>query len=214
MLRKNVSQPSQIRVLVIDDHPVVRFGLAAIVSTQPDMSVVAQAGTGEEALALHRQHQPDITLMDLRLPSMSGLEAIRRIRKECPSSRFIVLTTYEGDEDIFKALEAGAQAYLLKGMSQNELLKAIRAVCAGLKYLPASVSKALEDRPPRSELSPRELQVLELIVKGQSNKEIAEALKITEGTVKWHVNIILSLLNVSDRTQAAVAALQRGIVHI
>jgi DNA-binding NarL/FixJ family response regulator len=209
-----VSQPSQIRVLVIDDHPVVRFGLAAIVSTQPDMSVVAQAGTGEEALELFRQHQPDITLMDLRLPSMSGLEAIRCIRKEWHSSRFIVLTTYEGDEDIFKALEAGAQAYLLKGMSQDELLKAIRAVCSGLKYIPLRVSRALEDRPPHSELSPRELQVLELIVKGRSNKEIAEALKITEGTVKWHVNIILSLLNVSDRTQAAMAALQRGIVHI
>jgi two-component system, NarL family, response regulator len=209
-----MSLSSHIRVLVIDDHPVVRFGLVAIVSTQPDMSVVAQAGSGEEALELYHQHQPDITLMDLRLPKLSGLEAIRQIREDYPASRFIVLTTYEGDEDIYTALQAGAQGYLLKGMSQTELLKAIRVVSAGLKYIPARVSKALQDRSPHSELSARELQVLELIVKGLSNKAIAEKLSITEGTVKWHVNIILSLLNVNDRTQAAVAALQRGIVHI
>jgi len=202
------------RILVVDDHPVVRFGLAAIVNAQADLVVVAQAGTGAEAVALFRQHQPDITLMDLRLPGMSGVEAIRAIRLEFPASRFIVLTTYEGDEDIHNALEAGAQAYLLKGMSQDELLKAIRAVRAGLKFIPARVSKTLQTRPPKSELSAREQQVLELIVKGQSNKEIANALGITEGTVKWHVNIILSLLNVTDRTQAALAALQRGIVHM
>lgn len=209
-----MNQQPHIRVVVIDDHPVVRLGLAAMVSTQPDMSVVAQAGSGEEALRLFRQHQPDITLMDLRLPAMSGLETIRQIRQEFPDSRFIVLTTYEGDEDIYKALQSGARGYLLKGMSQDELLKAIRAVRSGFKYIPPRVSKALEARPPGSDLSARELQVLELIVKGQSNREIAETLKITEGTVKWHVNIVLSLLNVSDRTQAAVAALQRGIVHL
>jgi DNA-binding NarL/FixJ family response regulator len=202
------------RVLVVDDHPIVRFGLAAMVSAQPDMVVVGQAGTGEESLQLFRRHQPDITLMDLRMPGMGGVEAIRAIRKEFPTSRFIVLTTYEGDEDIHSAIEAGAQAYLLKGMSQAELLKAIRAVCHGLKVIPDIVRKALEQRPPSSELSSRELEVLALIVKGHSNKEIAEALGITEGTVKWHVNIILSLLGVSDRTQAAVAALQRGIIHI
>lgn len=209
-----MAQQSQIRVLVIDDHPVVRFGLTAIVSTQQDMSVVAQARSGEDALQLFRQHQPDITLMDLRLPGMSGAEAIRSIRSEYPSSRFIVLTTYDGDEDIYDALQAGAQGYLLKGMSQNELLKAIRAVHSGLKYIPPLVSKTLEARPPGPQLSARELQVLKLIVKGLSNKEIAEALGITEGTVKWHVNIILSHLNVSDRTQAAIVAVQRGIVHI
>lgn len=202
------------RVLVVDDHPVVRFGLAAIVSTQPDMVVVAQAGTGEESLDLFRRHQPDITLMDLRLPGMSGVEAIRAIRKEFPASRFIVLTTYEGDEDIHNAIDAGAQAYVLKGMSQAELLKAIRAVRSGLKFIPERVRKTLDSRPPSSELSSREMEVLRLIVKGLSNKQIAETLGITEGTVKWHVNIILSLLNVSDRTQAAVAALQRGIIHI
>ena len=209
-----MSQQAQIRVLVIDDHPVVRFGLAAIVSTQRDMSVVAQASSGEDALQLFRRHQPDITLMDLRLPGISGAEAIQAIRHDYPASRFIVLTTYEGDEDIYNALQAGAQGYLLKGMSHHELLKAIRAVHSGLRYIPPRVSKTLESRPPGPELSPRELEVLKLIVKGLSNREIADALGITEGTVKWHVNIILSHLNVSDRTQAAIAAVQRGIVHI
>lgn len=209
-----MSQPAQIRVLVIDDHPVVRFGLAAIVSTQQDMSVVGQAGSGEDALQLFRRHQPDITLMDLRLPGISGAETIRAIRADYPTSRFIVLTTYDGDEDIYNALQSGAQGYLLKGMSHHELLKAIRAVHSGLRYIPPRVSKTLELRPPGADLSPRELQVLKLIVKGLSNKEIAAALGITEGTVKWHVNIILSHLNVNDRTQAAIAAAQRGIVHL
>jgi two-component system NarL family response regulator len=148
------------------------------------------------------------------LPGLSGVEAIRAIRKERPKLRFIVLTTYDGDEDIHRALEAGAQAYILKGMSHNELVNAIRTVHSGLKYIPASVSKSLAERPPHSELSARELEVLELIVKGHSNREIGEALGISEATVKWHVNIILSRLNVSDRTQATVAALQRGIVHL
>jgi DNA-binding NarL/FixJ family response regulator len=152
--------------------------------------------------------------MDLRLPGISGVEAIRAIRKEFPASRFIVLTTYEGDEDIHNAIDAGAQAYVLKGMSQAELLMAIHAVRAGLKFIPECVRKTLDARPPSSELSAREMDVLALIVKGLSNKQIAESLGITEGTVKWHVNIILSLLNVTDRTQAAVVALQRGIVHM
>jgi two-component system NarL family response regulator len=142
------------------------------------------------------------------------VEAIRAIRKAHPKLRFIVLTTYDGDEDIHRALEAGAQAYLLKGMSHNDLVNAIRKVHAGLKFIPASVSKSLAERPPHSELSARELEVLELIVKGRSNREIGEALGISEATVKWHINIILSRLNVSDRTQATVAALQRGIVHL
>jgi DNA-binding NarL/FixJ family response regulator len=142
------------------------------------------------------------------------VEAIRAIRKERPKLRFIVLTTYDGDEDIHRALEAGAQAYILKGMSHAELVNAIRTVHSGLKYIPPSVSKSLAERPPHSELSAREMEVLELIVKGRSNREIGEALGISEATVKWHINIILSRLNVSDRTQATVAALQRGIVHL
>lgn len=203
-----------IRVILVDDHPVVRFGLAAIIGLQPDMVVVAEAGSGEEACAICARQPADVVLMDLRLPGLSGVEAIRAIRKAHPKLRLIVLTTYDGDEDIHRALEAGAQAYLLKAMSHNDLAEAIRAVHAGLKFIPASVSKSLVERPPHSELSARELEVLELIVKGRSNKEIGEALGISEATVKWHVNIILSRLNVSDRTQATVAALQRGIVHL
>jgi DNA-binding NarL/FixJ family response regulator len=209
-----MSEPATIRVILVDDHPVVRFGLAAIIGLQPDMVVVAEAGSGEEACAICDKRAADVALMDLRLPGLSGVEAIRAIRKSHPKLRFIVLTTYDGDEDIHKALEAGAQAYLLKGMSHNELVNAIRAVHSGLKYIPASVSKSLAERPPHSELSAREMEVLELIVKGHSNREIGEALGISEATVKWHVNIILSRLNVSDRTQATVAALQRGIVHL
>jgi two-component system, NarL family, response regulator len=209
-----VSDSTTIRVILVDDHPVVRFGLAAIIGLQPDMTVVAEAGSGDEACAVCAKQPADVVLMDLRLPGLSGVEAIRAIRKSHPKLRFIVLTTYDGDEDIHKALEAGAQAYILKGMSHNELVNAIRTVHAGLKYIPASVSKSLAERPPHSELSARELEVLELIVKGHSNREIGEALGISEATVKWHVNIILSRLNVSDRTQATVAALQRGIVHL
>ncbi|MBO0860355.1 MAG: response regulator transcription factor [Chloracidobacterium sp.] len=209
-----MSDPTTIRVILVDDHPVVRFGLAAIIGLQPDMTVVAEAGSGEEACAVCSRHASDVVLMDLRLPGLSGVEAIRAIRNSHPSPRFIVLTTYDGDEDIHKALEAGAQAYILKGMSHNELVNAIRMVHSGLKYIPPSVSKSLAERPPHSELSARELEVLELIVKGHSNREIGEALGISEATVKWHVNIILSRLNVSDRTQATVAALQRGIVHL
>ena len=209
-----MSDSSTIRVILVDDHPVVRFGLAAIIGLQPDMVVVAEAGSGEEACAICARHAADIVLMDLRLPGLSGVEAIRTIRKSHPAPRFIVLTTYDGDEDIHKALEAGAQAYILKGMSHNELVNAIRMVHSGLKYIPPSVSKSLAERPPHSELSARELEVLELIVKGHSNREIGEALGISEATVKWHINIILSRLNVSDRTQATVAALQRGIVHL
>jgi DNA-binding NarL/FixJ family response regulator len=209
-----MSDSTTIRVILVDDHPVVRFGLAAIIGLQPDMTVVAEAGSGEEACAICARQPADVVLMDLRLPGLSGVEAIRAVRKLHPKLRFIVLTTYDGDEDIHKALEAGAQAYILKCMSHNELVNAIRTVHSGLKYIPASVSKSLAERPPHSELSAREMEVLELIVKGRSNREIGEALGISEATVKWHVNIILSRLNVSDRTQATVAALQRGIVHL
>jgi len=209
-----MSQPSVIRVVIVDDHPVVRFGLSAIISLQPDMDVVGEAGSGEEACSLCASQPADVVLMDLRLPGMSGVEAIQRIRQSQPQTRFIVLTTYDGDEDIHKALEAGAQAYLLKGMSHTEVTNAIRSVQAGLRCIPESVSRKLADRPPQSELSPRELEVLELIAKGLSNREIGETLGITEATVKWHVNIILSRLNVADRTEAIVAALQRGIMHL
>jgi DNA-binding NarL/FixJ family response regulator len=202
----------KIRVLIVDDHPVVCRGLAAIIETEQGMTVAGQAHNGLEAVKMFQEHQPDVTLMDLRLPAMTGVEAILAIRKTSPNAVFIVLTTYRGDEDIHRALKAGAQSYLLKGMSDTELLGAIRNVHAGLRYLPQSVLDSLANRPPNSELTGRELQILTLIVKGMSNRQIGETLGITEATVKWHVNIVLSRLNVSDRTQAAVAALQRGIV--
>jgi DNA-binding NarL/FixJ family response regulator len=205
---------SIIRVIVVDDHPVVRFGLAAIIGIQPDMAVVAEAASGREACEICDRNPADVVLMDLRLPELSGVEAILRIRKTNPRLRFIVLTTYEGDEDIHRALAAGAQGYLLKGMSHDKLANAIRSVHSGLKFIPESISRSLAERPPHSELSARELQVMELIVQGRSNKEIGEMLGISEATVKWHVSIILHRLNVTDRTQATVAALQRGIVHL
>ncbi len=209
-----VPERRKIRVLIVDDHPVVRFGIAAIVGSQPDMLVAGEANTGEEAVAFCLKNAVDIVLMDLRLPGMGGVETITAIRKQSPEPRFIVLTTYDGDEDIFRALAAGAQSYLLKAMSHVELANAIRKVYAGLKFLPENISRALTERTPGSELSPRELQVLNLIVDGRSNREIGEALGISEATVKWHVNIILSRLHVTDRTQATVAALKRGIVHL
>lgn len=209
-----MSATGTIRVMLADDHPIVCLGLATMIDSQPDMTVVAQASNGREAVKLFMQHQPDVTLIDLRMPEQSGLDAIRDIREIHPAACFIVLTTYQGDEDIHRALAAGAQGYLLKGMPHGELLDAIRRVHSGSRYLPGAVRESLANRPPGPDLSPRELQILELIVKGMSNKQIGDRLGITEGTVKWHVNSILGRLNVSDRTQAAVAALNRGIVQL
>jgi two-component system, NarL family, response regulator len=203
-----------IRVLVVDDHPVVCRGLAAILKAEPDMEVVGQAANGKQAIELFRTHQPNVTLMDLRMPVMNGVEAIKLIRKEFRSAAFVVLTTYRGDEDIFRALEAGALAYLLKGTSDQELVDTIRKVNVGLRYLAPPIAHALANRPPCFELSQRELEILGLIVKGMSNKRIGETLGIAEATVKWHINLILSRLNVTDRTQAAIAALHRGIVEM
>jgi two-component system NarL family response regulator len=203
-----------IRVLIADDHPVVCLGLLGIINVQPDMAVVGQAKSGTEAVALVRKHSPDVVLMDLRMPGMSGVEAIAAIRSEKPETGMIVLTTYHGDEDIRKALAAGAQSYLLKGMSHLKLLEAIRSVRAGYPYFPRSIRNSIPEKLNRSALSPRELDILRLIVKGLNNQEIADALSITRGTLKWHVNIILRRLDVSDRTQAVVVAAQRGIVEI
>ena len=206
--------PGMIRVLIADDHPVVCLGLLAIINGQPDMMVVGQAKTGTEAVALTRKHSPDVVLMDLRMPGMSGVEATEVIRSERPESAVIVLTTYQGDEDIRKALAAGAQSYLLKGMSHLKLLEAIRSVRTGHTYFPRSIRNSVPDKLNRPALSPREMDILRLIVRGLSNQEIADTLNITRGTVKWHVNIILRRLDVSDRTQAVVVAVQRGIVEI
>jgi two-component system NarL family response regulator len=201
-----------IRILVAEDHLVARAGVAAIVSMQSDMTVVAEAANGQQAVELYRKHRPDVALLDMRMPVMSGVEAAREIRSEFPSARMIALTTYGGDEDIRRALAAGVQAYLTKDVLHDELLKAIRAVHAGQSYLPSNV--ALAAQMPRPDLSAREVQVLELIVRGLANKQIAYSLNIAEHTVKNHVKNILSKLGVQDRTQAATAAIQRGIVHL
>jgi DNA-binding NarL/FixJ family response regulator len=209
-----MSETNEIRILVVDDHPMVRFGISAFINAQHGMKVIGEAATGEEGILLFRKYQPDVVLMDLRLPGMSGVDAIRLIRNEYPQSRFVVMTTYEGDEDIYQALEAGAQAYLIKCMPPASLVDAILRVNSGLRVIPAAVAKSLASRTPNSALTDRERDVLGLIVKGKSNKEIAKELGITEGTVKCHVNAILNRMGVSDRTQAAIAALQRGLVHL
>ena len=209
-----MSAEEKIRVMVVDDHPVTRLGVTAMINAQRDMLVVAQAGTGQEATELFRQHLPHVTLMDLRLPGMSGVEAIRTIRSREPHARFVVLTTYEGDEDIHQALEAGARSYIIKGMPHEALVSALRRVQSGGRFLPQPVSRALNSRIPNSDLSAREREVLDLIVHGRSNKEIASQLGITESTVKCHVSVILMRLNVNDRTQAVVTALQRGLIHL
>ena len=209
-----MSKEGAIRIMVVDDHPVVREGLAAMIDRQPDMTVVAEASDGRQAIERFDKMNPDVALMDLRMPVMSGVEAISEIRKRHPAARIIVLTTYDGDEDIYRALQAGAQGYLLKDMFRDELLDAIRAVHRGQRRIPAAIASRLAERIGGPELTARELEVLKLIVKGKSNREIGAHLAISEGTVKGHVNNILSKLGVNDRTQAATTALQRGIVHL
>jgi DNA-binding NarL/FixJ family response regulator len=205
---------ARIKILVVDDHPIMRVGIAAIINARTDMVTVAQAGTGEEAIEQYERHRPDITLMDLRLPGISGVDAIRTIRKSYPKACFVVLTTYEGDEDIYQALEAGARAYIIKGMPHEALVDALRRVHSGGRFLPSPVSAVLAARTPDSDLSSREREVLQLLARGESNKTIAAHLGITEATVKCHVSVILMRLQVEDRTQAVVAALQRGLVHL
>jgi two-component system NarL family response regulator len=207
-----MSEP--IRILVAEDHLVARVGVSTIVNMQPDMTVIAEVSNGQQAVETYRKLRPDVTLLDLRMPVMGGVEAAAAIRKEFPEARMIALTTYGGDEDIRRALAAGVQAYLTKDVLHDELLKAIRAVYAGQTYLPAAVAAALAAQLPRPDLSAREIQVLELIVRGLANKQIAYSLSIAEHTVKNHVKNILSKLGVQDRTQAATAAIQRGIIHL
>ncbi len=192
----------------------MRFGIAAIIEARPGMTAVAQVGTGAEAIRLHGLHEPDVTLMDLRLPDMSGVEAIRCIRQRTPQARFVVLTTHEGDEDIHQAMGAGAQGYLIKGMPFESLLEAIQKVHRGGRFLPPPVTRALASRTPEAELSSREREVLLFLAKDKSNKEIAALLRISEATVKSHVSAILMRLDVNERTQAVVTAIQRGLVHL
>jgi DNA-binding NarL/FixJ family response regulator len=208
-------QPTdRIRVFLVDDHPIVREGLRAIIDRQPDMVVTGEAGDGLQAVQLVRVQRPDVVLMDLRLPGMSGAEATEVIRRERPECRVLVLTLYDGDEDILGALRAGASGYLLKDLFRDELLSAIRCAHGGGRYLPAAVRETLAQSPPMTHLSPREMDVLRLIARGRNNKDIAASLSTTEGTVKGYVHTVLNKLGATDRTQAVMIAMQRGFVHL
>lgn len=202
-----------IRILIADDHPIVRMGLTTLIEMQPGMCLVGTAGTGREAVELFRKHRPDIVLMDLRMRELSGVEAIAQICSESPRARIIVLTSYQADEEIYRALQAGARGYLLKDTLHEKLIAAIHDVHTGKTIIAPEVVARLARRIPLLDLTPRELEILKLIVRGMSNKEIGSSLKITEGTVKNHVVNILDKLGVSDRTQAATTALERGIVR-
>ncbi len=201
-----------IRILLIEDHQVVRQGLVALLSATEGLEVVGSVGDGTEALEVFRQTQPDVTLIDLQMPKMGGVETIRQLRVEFPQSRFIVLTTFDGDEDIYRALQAGARAYLLKGMPLGELVATIRTVHSGKLVIPSPVAEKLAQRVSGQELTTRELEVLERIVAGRANKEISADLFISEATVKTHINSLLGKLGVADRTHAATVAIERGLV--
>jgi DNA-binding NarL/FixJ family response regulator len=204
----------EIRILCTDDHAVVREGIAVVLELQPDMRVVASAGTGAEAIELFRHHRPDVTLMDLQMPEMSGLEAIRAIRQEYADARIIVLTMFHGDEDIYQSLQAGASTYLLKETLSKDLVRVIREVHAGGRPIPEEVAARLAGRTPQSQLTPREMAVLKLIAEGMHNREIASTLGITEETVHSHLKNIFAKWNVNDRRAAVNVAVRRGIIHV
>jgi DNA-binding NarL/FixJ family response regulator len=209
-----MSSDSAIRVLTVDDHELVRKGLAAILSAEPGFQLVAEANSGREAVRLFREHRPDVTLMDLRLPDGSGVEATRQIRAEFTDARIIVLTSYDGDQDIYRALEAGVRGYLLKEMVHTEVLRAIRVVHSGKRFIPTEISEHLSGFFPEVALTAREVEVLSLVARGFGNKEVADELGTAAGTVKAHVQSILSKLGANDRTHAVTIALRRGIIHL
>jgi two-component system NarL family response regulator len=205
---------NMIRVLVADDHHVVRQGVVALLQTFEDIEVVGQAESGEQAVEMFNQLIPDITLMDLQMPGAGGVEAVLSIRRTHTTARIIVLTTFDGDEDIYRSLQAGAKGYLLKGMTSDELLKAIRSAHSGRSTIPALIAEKLAERVSTQQLTPREVSVLNRIVAGRANKQIADDLSISEATVKTHINSLLGKLGVTDRTQAVTLAIQRGLVHL
>jgi DNA-binding NarL/FixJ family response regulator len=208
------SNDGTIRVLVADDHPVVRTGLAAVLVQQTDLDLVAEAENGERAVALYRELQPDVCLMDLRMPVMDGVEAIRAITTEFPEARILALTTYEGDADIRRALEAGARGYLLKDMLLTDVIRAVRAVRRGERVIPNAVAARLAEFPERSDLTEREVEVLQLVARGLSNKEVAGVIGRTNETVKIHLKNVFAKLGVADRTEAVTLALTRGLIHL
>jgi two-component system, NarL family, response regulator len=205
---------NKIKVMVIDDHPMVREGIAAYVALQPDMELVAETGDGTKGIELFNQYMPDITLVDLRLPNMDGIEIIRQIRRDFPEAKFIVVTSYDFDEQIYAAFRAGARAYVLKDVLANQLIDIIRRVHKGQRYLSTDIEMRLAERLPRSDLTARELEILNLFASGMSNKEIATTLTITENTVRFHSRNLFQKLEVNDRAHAVSIALRRGLIPI
>ena len=209
-----MKEGAKIRILVADDHFVVRMGLTALVNTEPDLEVVGEAADGAQAVAAFEKHKPDLVLMDLRMPVKDGIAATAEIKSKYPNARVLMLTTFDGDTDIHRAMEAGAQGYVLKNSTGDKLIPALRAVAAGQRWIPKEIATRLASRNLFEDLTPRELQVLEQMAKGLANKEIADVLKITGHTVKDHLKNILGKLHVADRTEAVTVALQRGIIHL
>jgi DNA-binding NarL/FixJ family response regulator len=209
-----MSTSQTIKVLCVDDHPLVRKGIAAILANEPDMKVVAEAGSGREAVDAFKAHHPDIVLMDLRMPVMDGIEATKQIRKEDPEAKIIALTSYDGDQEIYRALEAGVRGYILKETVHTEIVRAIRVVLSGKRLMPPEVAERLSEHFPQVALTPREVEVLQFVAQGYGNKEIGERLGTAAGTVKMHLQNILSKLGASDRTHAVTLAIRRGIIYI
>jgi len=209
-----VKKSDKIRILIADDHYIVRMGLTALVNTEADMEVVAEAADGNEALTLFTRHRPDLLLLDLRMPGKGGIQTIGEIRVEFPDARILVLSAFDGDEDIYRALQAGAQGYVLKNTTGDKLVPALRTVAAGQNWIPKDVASQLELRKIREQLTSREVDVLNELAKGRANKEIADTLNISEHTVKDHLKNILGKLQVADRTEAVTTAIQRGIIHL
>ena len=208
------SPPNLIRILTVDDHPLLRKGIAALVNGEPDLKLVAEASNGNEAIDAFRSHRPDVTLMDLQMPEVDGIDAIDRIRREFPEARIIILTTYSGDTQVLRALKAGARGYILKGHVHKELLDAIRAVHAGQKRIPPEIAAQLADHATDDALTEREIDVLRLVAAGNANKQIADQLSIGEATVKSHISNILSKLGANDRSHAVTIGLKRGIIEL
>ena len=203
----------EIRILIVDDHFLVRIGLLASLKMDPELKVVGEASTARQGIELYREHRPDVVLMDLRLPDANGIEATAKLKKEFATAKVIIISSYDAEEDIYRSFQAGARGYLLKNVLSEELFRAIKTVHGGQQYTPPHIVRTLSDHNPDSELTPREREVLELLIKGLSNKEIGDVLGCTENTAKFHVKNILGKLEVNDRTEAATAAFHRGILH-